>query len=504
MTRAADLILTNAAVHTMAGETAEAVAISDGRIRRVDSAYEVAFLEGVETDVIDLQGRVLLPGFVDAHTHMEVLGQQQREADLSGADGAEDCLDALADRAAATDGWVLGFGYDESRWGGAYLTCDQLDDVSEHRPVVAFREDLHVASVNSVVLDRYGEQFPDEDVHREGGEPTGVLVEDALSVLREQIDPDRETTREYLLAAQAYAHERGVTTVHDMVRNSHAPRVYRDLDQAGDLTLRVRINYWADHLDAVLETGLRPNAGSDRVQMGAIKTFADGSLGGRTARLSAPYADGRGRGEWVTDPEDLAALIERVDDAALQMATHAIGDAAIERVVSAYEDAGGQRHRVEHAEVLTDDLLERLASGDLVVSAQPNFLKWAREGGLYDQRLGEQRRRESNRFRELLDRGATLAFGSDGMPLDPLFGIEQAVTASDDRQRLTVDEALRAYTLGGAYAGFDEATLGTVEPGKRGDLVALSASPWETDEIAAIDVALTVVDGEVVYDGRES
>jgi predicted amidohydrolase YtcJ len=504
MTEAADLILTNAEVRTMAGETAEAVAITDGRISRVDSAYEVAFLEGAETEVIDLQERVLLPGFVDAHTHMTVLGQQQREADLADATSAEACLDALAARGAETDGWVLGFGYDESRWGGEYLSRDQLDGVSEDRPVVAFREDLHVASVNSVVLDRHGEQFPDADVHSEGGEPTGVLVEDTLSVLREQIDPDRETTREYLLAAQEYAHERGVTTVHDMVRNSHAPRIYRDLDQAGDLTLRVRINYWADHLDAVLETGLRTNCGSDRVQVGAIKTFADGSIGGRTARLSEPYADGEGRGEWVTDPADLVALIERVDDAGLQMATHAIGDAAIDRVVSAYEDAGGERHRVEHAEVLTDDLLDRLSTADLVVSAQPNFLKWAREGGLYDRRLGDRRRRESNRFRELLERGGALAFGSDGMPLGPLFGIEQAVTAPDDRQRLTVEEAIRAYTLGGAYAGFGEGDLGTIEPGKRGDVVALSTSPWETDDIAEIDVSLTVVGGEVVYDGREA
>jgi predicted amidohydrolase YtcJ len=138
-----------------------------------------------------------------------------------------------------------------------------------------------------------------------------------------------------------------------------------------------------------------------------------------------------------------------------------------------------------------------------VVSAQPNFLKWAGEGGLDDARLGPERRRATNRFGALRGAGARLAFGSDCMPLDPLFGVDRAVNAPTDEQRLPVTEALRAYTAGGAYAGFDEDRLGTVAVGKRGDFVALSASPWETDNVAGIDVELTVVDGDVVHDGRE-
>ena len=512
MTQAADLILTNGRVYTPdsgeqrpddpLAESPAAVAVRNGEIVRIGPSNEVTFLEGVGTTVVDLDGHALLPGFVDAHTHLDVLGQQQEEADLSGCDSPEACLDCLDDRRTETEGWVIGFGYDESRWSGSYLTRDQLDSVSADRPVVAFREDLHVASVNSVVLDRHAGGMPPENVETVDGERTGVLVEEALSVLREQLRPDPDRMREYLLAAQEHAHSKGVTAVHDMVRHSHAPRVYRALDSAGKLTLRVRLNYWADHLDAVLETGLRTNHGSDRVEMGAIKTYADGSIGGRTARLSEPYADGEGRGEWVTPPEGMADLAGQVDSAGLQFAAHAIGDEAIDAVVKSLDATDGERHRIEHAEVLTDSLIDRLAESDHVVSAQPNFLKWAGDEGLYDQRLGDRRRRRTNQFGRLTDRGARLAFGSDCMPLDPLFGIEQTVTAPEATQRLDVSQAVDTYTMGGAYASFAEDRLGSIERGKRGDFVALDRSPWETDTISEIGVGLTIVDGEIVFDGR--
>jgi len=444
MTQPADRIFTNAVVHTLtdadgADGTAEAVAVRDGRIVRVESAYEVDFLEAATTDVVDLGGRVLLPGFVDAHTHLEMVGRREREADLGDADSPEDCLSRLESHAATTTGWILGFGYDESAWGGEYLTRDQLDTVSADRPVAAFREDMHVASVNTVALERHRGSLPPGNVRTKDGEQTGVLVEGAVSVLDEAIRPDREQVRESLLAAQQRANERGVTAVHEMVRNSASPRVYRDLALAGELTLRVRLNYWADHLDAVLEAGLATNHGSERVRMGAIKTYTDGSLGGRTARLREPYADADTHGDWVTDPADLAALVERVDGAGLQMTTHAIGDEAIEETLSAYEavladeesgDADGPtgvrtdpRHRIEHVELASDDQMARMAEAGVVASVQPNFLQWAGEDGLYDQRLGRERREASNRYRDLLDAGVDLAFGSDCMPLDPLLGV---------------------------------------------------------------------------------
>ncbi|MDT3434420.1 amidohydrolase [Haloarcula sp. 1CSR25-25] len=495
-----DRVFTNCEVRPLSGEDpAAAVAVTNGTVAAVGDPAE---LSTADAETVDCRGGVLLPGFVDAHTHLEVVGRRAVEADLARADSPEDCIDRLL---AADDGegWILGFGYDESDWGGHRLRAATLDRVSTERPVAAAREDLHTVSVNHAALDAL--DLPDSGVRIEDGAPTGVLVEEAAEAVFDAVAPDDTQTREYLLAAQEVALSEGITAVHDMVRQSHAPRVYRDLDSEGVLSLRVRLNYWADHLDAVREVGLATNHGSDRVEMGAIKTYVDGSLGAGTARLREPYADSDSVGEWRTDPDALRELVAAVDDAGLQFAAHAIGDAAIDALLAAIEsvDAADQRHRVEHAEVLTGDLVARLAASPLVVSAQPNFHRWAAPGGLYDERLGE-RRRLTNRFRDLADASARLAFGSDCMPLSPLYGVQQAVTGPEPSQRLTVGEALRAYTTEAAYAGFDEDRMGTVAPGMVADFAVLAASPWEVPDgdISDIAVTLTASDGDVVFDSR--
>ena len=532
MTEAADRIFVNGEVHTLAdpddgGDAVhEAVAVRDGEIVRTGRTHDVELLAGVDTDVVDLDGRVLLPGFVDAHTHLTTVGRYLVHADLSAADSPDEAVDLLAERAAEvesegresenddTEDWVLGYGYDESTWDESrYLTRADFDRVSTERPVAAFREDTHVAAVNGVALDRSADALanaPGETMPTDAdGEPTGVLLEAAIDPIYRAVEPGPAETREIVEAALDGCAARGITGFHDMVRDSHAPRAYRDLDAAGELTARVRINYWTDHLDAVREVGLATNAGSEMVETGAIKSYTDGSFGGRTARLSESYADAPDEtGQWVVDPDELNEAVAAATDAGFQFTAHAIGDEAVATVLDAYEDAsrtdpGDARHRIEHVELADDDAIERLAETGVVASVQPNFLKWAQADGLYEARMGPERTAETNRYRDMLDAGVRLAFGSDGMPMDPLFGVHHAVNAPAESQRLSVTEALRAYTSGAAYAGFDEDRLGTIESGKRADLVALDASPWKrSDAIDDIDVAATVVDGEVVYDGR--
>ncbi|SHH52389.1 amidohydrolase [Halobaculum gomorrense] len=527
MTDPADLVVTNAEVHTLADpdETHEAFAVRDGCVVRLGSTYDVEFLAGADTETIDAGGRVALPGLVDAHTHLLNAGRSLVHADLSTADSPEEAVDLLRERAAEVDAgdagsrdggngadiddWVLGFGYDESMWADSrYLTGDDLDAVSETAPVVAFREDMHVASVNDAVLERLRGEMPDADVHTAGpnDEPTGVIVEGAVDPVYEAIEPDAAEAEELVRAAQSMANERGVTMVHDMVRQSRAPEVYRALDLAGDLSVRVRINYWADHLDSLIDAGLRTNHGSDMVQVGGVKSYTDGTFGGRTAKLHEPYADDADEtGTWVLAPDGIRDLVARADDHGFQVTLHAIGDAAIDAVLDAYEetdDPAAARHRIEHSELASDEAIERMAELGVVASMQPNFHKWGFEGGLYDDRLGD-RRTDANRLPAYLDAGAPLAFGSDCMPLDPLLGVHYAVNAPSEGQSLGVTEALRAYTRGAAYAGFDEERVGTLEPGAAADFVLLEESPWERSElIGEIGVAATAVGGDVVYDGR--
>ncbi|ESS05368.1 MAG: putative metal-dependent hydrolase, partial [uncultured archaeon A07HB70] len=348
-------------------------------------------------------------------------------------------------------------------------------------------------SVDETALDRLAGDLPADD------HDDGVLREAGATAVRRRLRPDRAEARRLLRAGQRRAVARGVTTVHDLVRRSAAPRAYRDMARAGDLDLRVQLYYWRDHLDAVEEVGLATNAGG-QVQFGGIKTFVDGSVGARSARLSAPYDDAPDeRGEWVVAPDALDALAARLDALDVRLSAHAVGDEAVDAVLDAYGSRASERWRVEHAVLASDAAVERMADADVVACVQPNFHRWAGAGGLYERRLGD-RRTETTRLRTLLDAGVDVAFGSDGMPMDPLVGVDHAVNAPTEAQRLDVTEALRAYTLGGARAGLAEDEVGTLAVGKRADLVVLAESPWgRPGSIAEIGVAGTLVGGEVVH-----
>ncbi len=510
MTAAADLILTNARVHTLTSASlataetpdAEAVAVRDGRIVRIGSAYDLRFLDGIDTRVIDLDDRVVLPGFIDAHTHLRHTGERLTNADLTSAESRTAALDQLAAYADTTeDDWILGVGYDDSGWSDGTLTQADLDAIDRDQPVAAIRVDQHRAVCNRTAL-AYCREHASEQYVEPPETPPGAVVEDAVGIIREAVAPGESGTAAILKTAIDYAVARGITGVHEKTRSATVARVYRERAQAGDLPIRVRLDYWVDFLEALREVGVRTNYGSDRVTVGAIKLLADGSVGARTARFEEPYADTTHRGEWVHDPAAVETRVNAAVDAGFQVAVHAIGDAAVTEIVDTLAAAEGERHRIEHAEFATDEAIERMATAGVIASVQPNFLRWAGADGLYAQALGSERATQADRIGQLDAAGVPLAFGSDGMPLDPLYGIEQVVTAPTTAQALPVGTALRAYTHGSAYAGFDEDRLGTIESGKRADLVALEASPWERSSIEDIDVAMTVVDGAVVHDAR--
>jgi len=517
-----ELLLRGGTVHTLDDDrtTAEAVLFRDGRVVAVGDA-ETVDSHATDAQRINLDGRTVLPGFNDAHTHVFSVGIGLLETDLSAADDREAALDLLAVNADSTPAgeWVLGFGYDESTWPAGergYLTRTELDAVSEEHPIVAVRVDGHSATLNGRALDAVDFEGVEHDVRTEGGEPTGRVVEDATGRVRAASYPDVPKAREALDAAIDHYHELGVTSIqtvagltrvreHGSVQQEALFAHWRDDDL--DLRTTFYVPQWqaASLSDLEIASGF----GDDWLRLGGLKTFSDGSIGSETANTHREF-DGGGFGEMVNDREQLREWFAHAARTNQQIATHAIGGEAIDIVIDEYEraleqyaDSVDPRLRIEHAELATEEAIERMADAGIVASMQPNFLQWNGDDGLYENRFGADVRPENNRYRDVLDAGVPLAFGSDKMPPGPLYGMEFAVDSPHESQRLTVDEALAAYTRGAAYAEFKEDEKGVLEPGRFGDAVVLDADPYETqDAIDEIGVELTIVDGTVVYDDR--
>jgi predicted amidohydrolase YtcJ len=517
-----ELLLRGGTVHTLDDDrtTAEAVLFRDGRVAAVG---DTATVEDAATDpeTVDLDSRTVLPGFNDAHTHVFSVGIGLLETDLSAADDREQALELLADNAGSTPAgeWVLGFQYDESTWppgGRDYLTKAELDSVSTEHPIVAVRVDGHSATLNSRALEEVDFSGVEHDVRTEGGEPTGRVVEDATGRVRAASYPDVPKAREALDAAIDHYHELGVTSIqtvagltrvrdHGYVQQEALFAHWRDDDL--DLRTTFYVPQW--QAESLSDLEIASGFGDDWLRLGGLKTFSDGSIGSETAKTHREY-DGGGRGEMVNDREQLREWFAHAARTNQQIATHAIGGEAIdivideyERALEAYDEEFDPRLRVEHAELATDEAIERMADAGIVASMQPNFLQWNGADGLYENRLGADVRPENNRYRDVLDADVPLAFGSDKMPPGPLYGMGFAVDSPYERQRLAVDEALTAYTRGAAYAEFQEDEKGVLESGHLGDAVVLDSDPYEhPDSFDDIGVEMTVIDGDVVYDGR--
>ncbi|MDD5264389.1 MAG: amidohydrolase [Candidatus Bipolaricaulis sp.] len=479
----------------------DAVVLRGGKIAWIGPSDE---LDCPAEETIDVRGGVVAPGFVDAHVHLAQTGLADIgwHVDLAGRSRAE-AIAAVrgAARGRGAGEWVVATGWDESRWPEAEaLTRRELDRVAPRNPVLAVRVDGHVLVANSPALQ--GAPVAAILAARAGavGRNAGRVCEEAAMAAVAAVQPDRSTIHEAIRAAARLCHRLGIVSAHTMC-DGLEPELF--LEAAEAIALRLVVNPPIELLGRLAATGRKTGVGNDWATWGGVKLFLDGSIGARNAAVSEAYRSG-GRGALLWDDAGVAALIRAADAAGWQTIAHAIGDRAIEQLVTAHEAVGtcaALRHRVEHFELASKEQIARAEEAGLCACMQPNFVgNWSGAGSLYERELGSARDRRSDPHRWVVDAGMALGFGSDGMPISPLYGLGCAVRAPHAAQRLSVEEAVDAYTAGGAFLAHDEADAGTIDVGKRADVVVLeTAMDDAASEIGRWTVEWTFVDGKCVY-----
>lgn len=519
-----DLALEGAVIRGSAGRSrgVKTVLIRDGWIDAVTRARDAMNIQAGAR--VNIEGALLLPGFVDAHLHflegsIHALGP--RLHDVSSAVMLARRLEEVVRRTPPGQ-WILGSGWNENLWPGASLPHRSwIDPVSPDHPVFLQRHDLHLGIANERALRLAGIRGGTPDppggrIDRDaGGKPTGILRDNAMNALFRVVPPrDDATRREALASGFRHALAAGLTGFHEFDDLNVLP-VYAQLDARGELPLRVLFHPFLNQR-AQIE---RPRY-SDRLAVGALKAFLDGSLGSRTARFFDPYTDAPGeQGVWVWADGPRGRFREEAvaaDAAGHQLALHAIGDEAVAEALDlaeALNAANGprdRRFRIEHAQHLRPGDFERMGRLGVVASVQPAHL--ADDGVWAATRIGNERCKTTYAFRSMTRAGARLAFGSDWpvAPLEPLAGIRAAVTrALNDgsgkfaaSESIALSTAIDAYTRGPAWAGYDEALTGEIAPRKRADLVAIEPDPYTLppEELDRVRIRLTVVDGRVAYD----
>jgi len=534
----ADLIIRNANIWTVdeSQPKAEAVAVLRDRIVAVGSNAEVDALRGPDTRVVDAGGKLLLPGFNDAHVHFVNGARTLEEVQLNDATSSSEFVRRIKEQVAKTTKgeWILGGDWDETKWTPAQLpTKEMIDAITPNNPVFIDRYDGHMALANSIALRMAGvtAQTPDPQggviVRDKQGNPTGALKDAARELMVKVIPPLTHDQRiDIVRHGMAYAASLGVTSIQDMNderSNSFADlAAYDELQQTGELTVRVYVAAAITDWQKEAELGIRHAFGTSLLRMGASKGFADGSLGSRTAYFFDPYSDEPSNsGILGKQMHPLSAMQERItgaDAAGMQVCIHAIGDKAISTVLDMYaktfsgHDGADRRFRIEHAQHVAAKDFDRFAQLGVIASVQP--YQAIDDGRWAEARIGHDRASRTYAFRTLLDHKVHLAFGTDWdvAPLNPLLTVYAAVTRATldgkmpngwfPEQKLTVPEAVRAYTMGSAYAEFQDKEKGSITPGKLADFVLLSDDIFSIDpaKIRDVKVLKTVVGGKIVFD----
>lgn len=517
---------------------AEALAALDGRIVAVGSDSDVQSYVGSNTRVMDLAGRFAMPGFIDDHVHFVDGSFQLLQVDLKLTHSEPEFVRLIAEKAQSLPHgrWILGGNWDEEAWPDARLPAHQMiDSVTSYNPVYLSRYDGHAGLANALAMKLAGVTRDTPNpvggviVRDANGEPTGVFKDEAQGLIERVIpNPAPGEFEEAIKEGLAEARRVGVTTVEDMALGDNTPdgtfaaeiRELRRAETEGWLTCRFYEITPIEAWKTLANAGVSHAMGSDWLQLGAVKGFADGSLGSRTAWFFDPYTDdatNRGVPQPLMSPASrMESAVHGATAAGIQTAIHAIGDRAISEMLDIYAREGGDhpqihRFRIEHAQHMRPEDFKRFGQLGIVASMQPYHAiddgRWA------EKRIGHERARYSYAWRSMLDAGAPLAFGTDWpvAPLNPLLGVYAAVTRATldgkhpggwfPEQRLTVDEALRAYTQGSAYAAFAEHDKGTLAPGKLADVIVLSDDLFKIspEKIREVTVMATIVGGRIVY-----
>lgn len=511
----ADLVIINANVITMNKKQpkAEAVAIKTGKIVEVGSNEEIQAFAGKETRTIDLHGKTVVPGLIDAHVHLLSLSPERlvELRDVSSIAEIQQKLKAQVQKTKKRK-WIVGRGWDQDRLKESrYPTRWDLDKISPENPVLLWRVCGHIAVANSKALEiaNFGKSAAaslGELVDRDSttGEPTGILRERAVDIVSRHAEPHDEDLNEACISACQVAAKAGLTSVHWLASDPYEVKALKELRKRNELPIRVNLIIPAEHLQRFNTKKLD----DPFLRLGCAKVFVDGSLGARTAALKQPYSDDPStKGVLYYSMDELRALIKTIDEAGFQAAVHVIGDSAVDQALKAFEEAVDKsaikkhRHRLEHVSVLNPRLLERIRELGLSVCIQPHFVVsdfWV------PKRLGPERARWTYPIKSLIRSGILVAGSSDAPaePVNPILGIWAAVAReSFPEERISVDQALEVYTLNGAYLSFEEAVKGSIEKGKFADLTVLSKNPLKIkpEEIREIRVEMTIVNGKVVY-----
>jgi predicted amidohydrolase YtcJ len=533
---APDLLIVNAAVRTMddARPTAEAIAVAGNRIAAVGTSADLRALAGPKTRVIDARGRSVLPGFNDAHVHWLSGGFSITNVDLRDASSPAEFTRRIGEFAKKIPKgrWILGGDWDHEKFPGAQLpTREWIDAATPDNPVFVNRLDGHMALANSLALKLARVTKDTRDVpgglivRDANGEPTGILKDAAMDLVDRVVPPRSwEENHGAALAATEHAARLGVTSVQDMSAGDDVG-LYQYMLEHGELKTRIYAMRSIVSWEVLGKTGVRAAFGDPWLRLGGLKGFADGSLGSSTALFFEPYRDAPNTRGLLFDqmlPEGI--MLQRVaaaDQRGLQVMIHAIGDEANFRILEIYREVAAKngprdrRFRIEHAQHLRPSEIKRFGAQHVIASMQPYHC--ADDGRWCDKRIGPERSQGTYAFRALLDAGAVLAFGSDWTvaPLNPMEGLKAAVTRQTldgkhpngwvPEQKISLAEALRAYTVGSAYAEFQEKVKGSLAPGKLADLVLLDRDLFNTDpaQLDQVKVVMTVVDGNVVYEQRD-